>query len=262
MAPSLPLVGTEARPTKPGLLAFLARANAEPTGVGGAAVVVVASAILSVVGWIPLSFPARVLDGLVPAGNCVGSDPGSAFMYLCSAKVATLKIAGPIAIIALLIVLRSRVVPLVLRGAQRVPAEARPLVAPLLATAVFVMSWGDIHAATGSETGIMPQTIFPAVVGLFTYAVTRWNAAMQRALRPLFDQRDRLSRRWRYLAAIGIPLLVSLIITNEQRVSQTALKEQVVVIIGLLTGYLALAPRGGDLLAGARELASFRRRPA
>lgn len=244
------------------VLAFLARANAEPTGIGGAAVVVLASAILSIVGWVPLSLPARFLDGLVPAGNCVGSDPGSAVMYVCSAKVAALKIAGPIAIIALLIVLRARVVPLVVRGAQRVPPEARPLVPPLLATAVFVVSWGDIHAATGSETGILPQTVFPAVVGLFTYAVTRWNAAMQRALGPAFDQRDRLSKGMRYAAAIGIPLVVSLIITNEQRVSQTALKEQVVVIIGLVTGYLALAPRGGDLLAGARELATLRRRPA
>ena len=255
-------MGTQPSSAKGRLLAVLARANADPTGLGGAAVVIVASAVLSVVGWIPLSFPARVLDGLVPAGNCVGSDPGSAFMYLCSAKVATLKIAGPIAIIALLIVLRSRLVPLILRATQRLPAEARPLVAPLLATALFVVSWGDIHAATGAEVGILPQTIFPAVVGLFTYAMTRWNAAMQRVLRPLFDQRDRLSRRMRYVAAIGIPLLVSLIITNEQRVSQTALKEQVVVITGLLTGYLALAPRGGDLLAGARELAALRRKPA
>ncbi len=244
------------------VLDVMARANAEPTGVGGAAVVLVASALLSVVGWVPLSLPARFLDGLVPAGGCVGSDPGSLFMYVCSAKVAALKIAGPLAIVALLIVLRARLVPIVIRGAQRLPAEARSLVAPLLATALFVMSWGDIHAATGSETGILPQTVFPAVVGLFTYAVTRWNEAAQRALGTLFDRRDRLSRGMRYGAAIGIPLVVSLIITNEQRVSQTALKEQIVVIVGLVTGYLALAPRGGDILAGARELAASRRRPA
>ena len=244
------------------VLDLLARANADPTGLRGAIAVVLASAALSLLGWIPLSLPARLIDGLVPAGNCVGSEPGSAFMYLCSAKVAALKIVGPIAIIVLLIALRARVVPLILRATQRVPVEARFLVAPLIATGLFVVPWGDIHDATALDVGILPQTVFPAVVGLFTFAVTRWNDAMQRVLRRLFDLRDRLSPRARYAAAIGVPLLVALVITAEERVSQTALKEQVVVIIGLLTGYLALAPRGGDILAGARELAALRRRPA
>jgi hypothetical protein len=65
--------------------------------------------------------------------------------------------------------------------------------------------------------------------------------------------------RLRIAAAIVVPLALSLIITAETRVSNTAFKEQLVVLVGLVSGFLALSPRSGNVLAGvARQVVSLR----
>ncbi|MEK7215695.1 MAG: hypothetical protein AAB289_08890, partial [Chloroflexota bacterium] len=128
----------------------------------------------------------------------------------------------------------------------------------ITATLFFTISWSGAHTATALQSGILPQTMFPAVVGLFTFAVVRYGPPLQRSLVSFFDVRDRYPMKLRFGVAILVPFLASLLITFESRVSQTALKEQVVVVISLVTGYLAMAPRSGDLLAAVKDLVPAR----
>jgi hypothetical protein len=242
------------------LLPFLASAQADPSGLRAAAVVFVAAAILSVVGWAPLAVPPTLIGAFVPVGNCTSFTPASPQMYVCSAKVAALTLVGPLATMALMFVFRHQLTHWAGRLSPKLPAETRFLVAPLVATVIFTMSWASIHSSTASDMGILPQTIFPALIGLFTFATTRFGPALQQRLGRFFDLRDRFPLRTRVAASIAVPLLVSLAITAEQRVSETAMKEQLVVLISLCTGYLALAPRGGDLVSGVGQLLSARNR--
>jgi hypothetical protein len=218
-----------------------------------AAIVVVICAIASLVFWVPLSAPSQFIDKLLPTVHCTGFLPGSPPMYGCSAAVGFLTIAGSLVIVLALFVLRRPVAAAVRALTSRTPAEGRFLIAPVAGTLAFTVAWAGAHHATSSLSGLVPQTVFPAVVGLFLYATARWGNGFRRALGPLLDLRDRYAIGWRIIAAAVIPLALALIITAEARVSQTALKEQVVAIVALISGYVALLPRTGPPLAGIEQ---------
>jgi hypothetical protein len=242
-----------ARPIGEGIRAFLASAQSEPSGLLALVLVLVVSALTSVIAWIPLAWPSQFVDGVLPKVRCTGFQPGSPPMYGCSAAVGFLAIAGSLVIVLALFVLRRPIAAAVRALTARVPEEARFLVAPVAGTLAFTVAWAGAHHATASGSGIVPQTTFPAVVGIFLYAIARWGNGIRRALGPLLDLRDRYAIGWRVVAAALIPLALSLIITAEARVSQTALKEQVVAIVALITGYVALLPRSGPPLAGIEQ---------
>ncbi len=226
----------------------------DSTGILPLVAVAILCGAAALLGWLPLSLPSRVIHDIVDVGNCTSKQPGTRDMYLCSARVGAMTMAGPIVTIGVLFLLRAPIT----RGAQRLtdrtPANARFLVAPAVATLLFTIPWAGAHYKTSGQSGILPQTVFPAVVGLFTFAVTRWGPALQRRLLRFFDARDRVPGLLRLMAATVLPALVALVITNEDRVSDSAMKEQFVVLLALLTGYLALAPRSGTLAGGARAL--------
>ncbi len=182
-------------------------------------------------------------------------------MYLCSARVGAMTMVGPIAMIVILFLLRAPITRGTQRLAQRTPENARFLVAPVLATLMFTIPWAGAHYKTSGQNGILPQTVFPAVVGLFTFAVTRWGPALQRRLGRFFDMRDRVPVPLRMLAAALVPMAIALLITNEDRVTDSAQKEQFVVLLALVAGYLALVPRSGSLAAAARSLMRSRQPP-
>jgi hypothetical protein len=248
-----PTAPQPARPIGEQIRAFLGRAQAEPSGLFAAVIVLVASALASLIGWIPLAWPSQFIDGVLPTVRCTTFQPGSPPMYGCSAAVGFLAIAGSLVIVVLLFILRRPIAAAVRALTSRVPQEARFLVAPIAGTLAFTVAWAGAHHATASLSGIVPQTVFPAVVGLFLYATARWGNGIRRALGPLLDLRDRYAIGWRIVVAALIPLALSLIITAEARVSQTALKEQIVAIVALITGYVALLPRTGPPLAGIEQ---------
>jgi len=216
--------------------------------------------------WTPLGLPSEMLRSVIaqPTNICRGgfevfAQAGTPKMYFCSAGVGLLTMAGPLLLIVAAFYFRKTLSALVRRYARLLPTEAQFLVAPLLATLLFAMSWSGSHFSTGNGMGIMPQTLFPAVIGLFTFAVGRWGPDAQRRLAPFFDLRDRYPMRLRIAAAIVVPIALSLIITAETRVSNTAFKEQLVVLVGLVSGFLALSPRSGNVLAGvAQQVVSLR----
>jgi len=63
----------------------------------------------------------------------------------------------------------------------------------------------------------------------------------------------------RLIVLVVAPMVLSYIITNQDRVSQTATKEQVVVLFALSLGFLMLAPRSGDAMAGMSEQVGLKR---
>ncbi|OGF57737.1 MAG: hypothetical protein A2Z21_00905 [Candidatus Fraserbacteria bacterium RBG_16_55_9] len=221
-----------------------------------AAVVFVASALISLISWVPLSLPSRFISAALPQFTCAAYRPGTLTNYMCAAGVALMAVAGPVLVIFLLFVLRAPLAKGLGYIALRLPKEMHFFLAPLLATALYTIAWAGVHYATATLTGILPQIIFPAVIGLFTYAVARYGSDVQRALTPLLDYRDRFPKWARILAAIAIPLVLSLLLTLQERVTQETLKEQGIVLIALCTGYLALAPRSGDFWSGAERFVS------
>ena len=243
-------------------IALLRKAQAERTGLGAAGAVFVVCAALSLVGWIPLGLIPGLIGGVIPEGDCTGLSPGTPFMYVCSVKVALLTVAAPLLVMCVLFVFRKQVTAWVARLVPKLPEEARFLIAPVLATLFFVISWSGAHQATALQTGVLPQTVFPSVIGVFTYGIARFGPALQRVLSSFFDVRDRYSVRIRFAAAVLVPFLISFIITLEDRVSQTAVKEQFIVLISLATGYLAMAPRTGDLLTAVKQMIPDRPREA
>lgn len=253
-----------------GLRDVVRRLNDDPRGLGKAALVFAAGAILSPLLWYPLGLPSEIVRNVVARPTLIcsfGRGPGDVFaaaagagtprMYACSMAVAILTMAGPLILLALAFVYRRALRGLVGALAGRLPQELRFIVGPVIATLVFAMAWSGSHYQTSWMVGFLPQTMFPAAVGVFTYAVGRWGATFQRRLAPFFDVRDRLPMKGRIVLAILFPMAFAFLLTAETRVSLTAQKEQIIVLVGLATGFLMLAPRRGDVLAGvSRELAT------
>jgi hypothetical protein len=124
---------------------------------------------------------------------------------------------------------------------------------------IFELAWTGTHRDTATASGLLPQTVFPAVVGLFTFVIARFGADIQRSLTGFFDFRDRYPGWLRLAVAIIFPIVLSLLISFQERVSQEMAKEQFIVIVSLTVGYLAMAPRTGDFLSAVRQFAPGRK---
>lgn len=240
------------------------RLDAEPTGLGKLVITAVVCAVAALLLWYPLGLPSELVRSLIaqPTAICrydnvfaASFDAGTPRMYLCSFGVAVLTMAGPVALIVLVYVLRASVRAAIAGAAARAPVNVAWLLAPLAATLAFELAWSGSHYTTAWTIGLLPQVAFPAVVGLFTYTVSRWGSVAQSRLAPLFDVRDGYPPSLRVVAAFVATLLVSFVLTLETRVSLTAVKEQLVVLFGLAAGFVMLAPRHGDVFAGVREQA-------
>ncbi len=236
------------------IVSFSRTVNQEKTGLAAAGVVFFLCAIVAAVGWVPLGIPSRIIRMLTPQITCVGLRPGSFDMYVCSAKVGLLIMIGPLILMVAVFLLRGYIAKALEKVNPKLPPDTRFLVAPLIATLIFTLAWTGSHLNTFWQSGLLPHTVFPAVVGLFTFCVARYGPAIQRALVDFFDFRDRYPVWLRFLVAILVPMLISLLITFQERVSEEAFKEQFVVIVALLLGYLAMAPRRGDLLSGVQQI--------
>lgn len=235
----------------------------DQTGIAQAVVVVLAGAALAWLTWSPFSEPSRTIGGLVDPGNCVTLEPGTLPMYGCSIMVGLLTLIGPLFIVGLLVIIRPLLRWAVTKVTRLLPAGARFLVPSLVATALFTLAWAGAHWATGDLVGLLPQRQFPAAIGLFTFVVVRYDGPLRQSLEPFFRRRAAVPTPVRVVLAILVPLLVALLITNEERVSDTATKEQVVVLVGLAVGYLAFAPEparrtapGGPLTASPSTTSS------
>jgi len=228
--------------------------GADTSGIVQAAAVIVLSAVLSFVLWTPFSWLPRIFLALVPPGNCSMYREGTPEMYLCSAMIAVFILLVPLLTALCVFLLRRQLAGLMARNLTQLPEGVRFLVAPALSTLFFVIVWAGAHYQTGGHTGFVPQKAFPALIGLFTFLTGRYGPEVQRSLSGFFAGRDKVPKFLRIVAVVLVPTLLALVITNQRRVTDPALKEQLVVLVGLVMGYLMLVPRSGDLLAGIKGL--------
>lgn len=229
------------------VMRYLERAADDPSGVRATVAVAVAAALVSVAGWIPFGWPAQTLAAVVPVPRCTGTGP---LTLLCSAWAAILTLAAPVAILVALFVLRKRIADLIRRSVERLPMATRSLVGPAIATALFVLTWASAHHDV-LQWGLTPQILFPAVVGLFSWITVRWNIAIQERFAAFFARRDALTRRRRFAIAAAVPAVLGLLFGIDP--SGFPWKEQLVVLVGLASTYVALVPRSGDLIQAIEE---------
>jgi hypothetical protein len=246
-------------------LGLLGKINQEPTGLLAAAVAFAVCALISVWGWGVLALPTRLIQGgvvdrLLRIQYCgylpepIAGRPPSPEMYVCSLKVAAQFVAGPLLIMLLGFLLVTVGRQPLARLIERLPAQVRFLAVPILTTVLFGMVWSGLHRDITNEAGLVPQRLFPALVGLFAFAAGRFTPLLQRHLAPFFALRDLCPLWLRVLLVFGLPMLLSLVITFEYRVTEEVKKEQIVALVALVAGYLAVTPARGDVASGVRQL--------
>lgn len=236
---------------------FFAMLQRDTSGALSLLVVLVVGVLLSYILWVPFAQPTEIVNDIVGDKNCAAKQPGTGEMRTCAATVAAWKMVGPLGIGVAVFVLRKHLAKWITKLSASLHPGARPLVGPLLATLLFLLVWAGSHASTGGQTGIIPQKAFPAIIGVYTYVVVRYGPALQQKMPTFFEKRERLPVIVRVLITLAVPTLVSLLITNQDRVSDTAQKEQFVVLIGLTLAYLMLSPKGGDIAGAAAERLSM-----
>ncbi len=209
-------------------------------------VVFVAGILVSRVFWL-LGFFPNLFKFVINPGNCSGHDTMTIGMYLCSAMVAFKMLLGPLIFMAFIFLFRKVIFKFFNQFRPKIPEDFRFFLNPLVATLIFTILWAGSHFTTGSTTGIIGQRSFPAVIGLFTYVTTEYYIQIQIKLKDFFDKRDKFPKITRYLFAFLIPIILSFIITLQHRVSSVAVKEQFIVLVSLICGYLVLIPKKGKI---------------
>jgi RHS repeat-associated protein len=205
-----------------------------------------------------LGKPVSLIKDALPQWDCIGILEGTPAMYLCSMKVGLLTMAPPLIIIFVIFLLR-KVLNKGLTGLNnKLPSNAQFILPPLLATILFTICWAGYHANTLGDTGIVPNRVFPLFIGIYTYAVIQFGPAVQRSMASFFNKRDRIPVFFRYLLILIIPMGIALLITKQEYVTQQVLKEQFVVLVGLVLAYLLVAPRQKGLFGGTGEPMSGR----
>jgi hypothetical protein len=234
-----------------GVLALARMADDEPTGLFAAGVAFAVCVVVAVAVWYPLDVPSRVVRAIVPTGSCLSDTPGTATMFLCSTGVAFLTMVGPMAVMVAILLARGWLRRVLTVAVRRVPEVLRFLVAPVLVTMLFTISWAGFHNQETGDVGLLPQIVFPGFVGFCTYLVARYERWLKQRFAAALEARDRLLPRLaRVAVAVVVPVLLSWAITHSDAHSSTALKEQLVVILSLVIGWLALAPRDRATLTG------------
>jgi len=221
----------------------------EQPGIVAALLAFVACAVVSCIGWYPLGGPVFAVGLAFRGFGCGTVAPGSTTMFFCSAAVALLQLL-PAAIALVLIFVFRR--PLMRWVQQRITPRLSPgtqfLVAPAVATCLFVIVWAGVHYTLAIKMGLLPQIIFPAVVGLFTFITMRYGNGLRRALDPFFESRDRFPRWLCFVGIFAIPFLFSVLITQPWRQVVTAgpQLEHFIVLVALVVAFLLLTPRLGE----------------
>jgi hypothetical protein len=234
--------------------AFLDQLAKPGNGLLAAGVTLALGSALSYLAWPLLAIPGKAMKDVIPRGNCTSETPGSSGMYFCSVKAGFLTALGPLLTVVIAIVFRRPIAAQLQKLTRKLPRNSSTLLTPLVATAMFTMVHASVHDKTADQTGVVPQRMFPALIGLFTFGVARLAPAVSQRFSNRIDARDRFPVVLRVVVALAIPLGASYFLTNQERVSDTALKEQLIAVLTLFTSYAALVPRDGDFLGAGQRL--------
>jgi hypothetical protein len=220
-------------------------------GLAAVIFVFVVCSVLALIAWYPLGLPARVIRWIIPTPTCIEQATGASTGFGCSTGAAFISMIGPLLFLLGIVLLRGRLRPLLASAVQRVPEELRFVVLPLFATLLFTISWAGFHTDGATAAGLLPQIIFPGVVGVVTYLLARYERWLQGHIAGFLALRDRVPRWARLAVVVAVPAIISWALTHSNAFSRTELKEQVVILIALALAWIALVPRGRGALAAA-----------
>jgi hypothetical protein len=190
---------------------------------------------VSLAGWLPLRLaPAAVAHAISYAAS-VGTKTST-----LAALVAEWKgIAAPLLFTIVMFACKRRISsyigPLV---AKVLPTDWMFIVAPAMATAIFTMSWSYTHLKKWDEWGFLPQILFPAAIGIFSFVSARHGAAVRYCLRHFLIVRDIVPRFLRLIASILLPSAISLLVV--QHIHDLPLAGQLSLVLSTLISYLVM----------------------
>lgn len=235
----------------PRLRSLLVRCHEPGAGWLAAAVVLAAALVVTLVAWWPLRWlPVLISQAISAVGpHSCGSLRGLG-LSLCGAVLALISLSGSTATLAALWLLRLPVGRVLRRALALLPPEARFLGAPVFTTVIFTLGWAGIGFHFFTRPGIVPDGLFPAAVGLMAYLMARCEAQLRRLLVTPWAGRDRLSRKARLALAVLVPVLLAMLLTP---VTRAPVRDQLVVLLTMLSTYALLAPRTGELLPALRQ---------
>jgi hypothetical protein len=232
-----------------GLLGLLDKAGSIP--LLGAVVVFVFSFVVAQVLWPVLGFPADLISSPFADANCADLETGSGEMFGCSAKVGLLRCVGAIAVGLVMLVLTRPIQRQIQKVKRRLPRESHFLIGPVVGTAAFTSIYAGIHSDTSTVSGYVSQRAFPALIGVLGFLAPMLGRYMSTNTPGFFDRRDRIPPFARILVAIGIPLVLAYVLNNQDRVTDTAQKEQTTVLLTMTMTFLMVLPKSGDLAGKA-----------
>jgi hypothetical protein len=138
----------------------------------------------------------------------------------------------------------------------------------MIATGLFVMSWAATYFGTPFAVGLLPEIVFPAAIGLYTFAVIRYSPVLTGVVSQAFPVREQIHIRLRLAATMVLPITLSVLLASVSAVRpiRPDLSSHLVVLFSLVAGYVLLAPvaqtkpgadalrsRAGYRLSGALE---------
>lgn len=225
---------------------LLRRGNSGPREI---VIVLIVSLVLAAPAWLVASAIAGPVREIAALGECGRFASASAPWHACTSGLAAGTLVLPA--IWLFVLFRARAwLAGRVRAAMGIAPDLRYLALPTVGTLAFLVPWAFIHADTGARVGLVPQWAFPALVATIAHALHRYGPEVRGSLAEFFARRDRLPRRTRSALGIGVPLAFAVAVASEPGVGSATLKEQVVALVSLACGYLAIAPPLGRL-AGA-----------
>ena len=221
---------------------------------GGVLVIWFLTSFLSHRLWTTLRWPAEQIQERIGDRNCASLQPGTWDMYVCSARVGFFRVLGPLVVVLLSILFRKPITALTRRVRDRLPAGGG-LVSPVVVAMLFTMAYSQIHRdTTTADLGpLIPQKTFPAAIAVFTYLAMRVGPRLTSHMGWFFRRRDRIPMVARIALAILIPIVYSYFLTNEDRVTDPARKEQLVIMTSMITSYLAVVPTSGRFTGSPRS---------
>lgn len=222
--------------------------------IGGVLATWFVTSLLSHQLWTTLRWPAEQIQERIGARDCASLQAGTWDMYLCSARVGFFRVLGPLVVVLMSILFRKPITAVVRRLRDRLPAGGG-LVSPIVVAMLFTMAYSQIHRdTTTADLGpLIPQKTFPAAIAVLTYVALRSGPRLTSHLGWFFRRRDRLPIAVRMSLVVLLPILLSYFLTNEDRVTDPARKEQLVIMATMVISYLAVVPTSGNFTGTPRS---------
>lgn len=234
----------------PRLQAFIRRGLAEPGGLRGFVLVAAVCLVLTLLLWGPLSLPATWINAaLVKWITPRSCEAWGLLAEVCAYATAVMTWLGSALVLALVYLFRKPLNGLLQAGFNRLPGDVGFLAAPVVSTVLFTMVWAGNSFHWWTRPGLVRDGLFPVLIGLLTHLIIWHGPGLQRRLAGLLERRDRMSFKARLGLLFVVMYGIALVTTN---LLSPPVSDQSVTLLGVVIGYLLLAPRRSDAAKEAR----------